>query len=313
VTFSITVLMTVHNESTYLRTAIDSILAQTFRDFHFLIVDDASTDDSREIVRSYQDDRIKLVSLEKNVGQTAALNLGLTHIETPWIARMDADDYSAPERLERQMEAVNADSALDCVGTFSWLFKSNPLTIDGTICNPVDKEEIKQIILGTPLVHGSIVISKKSILAIGGYDERYRISQDVDLFDRLLEHYSAANVPEFLLGIRQHPGQASRSMVALNENVELGTQRLHSTRYSGAQLRLVRKNLGLTYFVRARRHLGRINPLLMTQDLFCGIKISPASTIPNAIRAFGIEMLPTTWRAGVKTLIGKQRSVGRYQ
>ena len=101
--------MTVHNESSYLRTAVDSMLAQTYSDFHFLIVDDASTDDSREIVNSYQDERIQLVALEKNVGQTKALNIGITYVETDWIARMDADDYSAPQRLEEQMKAIEAD------------------------------------------------------------------------------------------------------------------------------------------------------------------------------------------------------------
>ena len=100
----LTVLMTVYNGSPFLRTAIDSILNQTYADFCFLIVDDASTDDSREIVRSYKDPRIQLVCLEHNVGQTAALNIGLRQATTPWIARMDADDYSGPTRFEEQME-----------------------------------------------------------------------------------------------------------------------------------------------------------------------------------------------------------------
>lgn len=302
--------MTVHNESAFLRTAMDSMLNQTYRDFHFLIVDDASTDDSPEIIGSYQDERIQLLALEKNVGQTAALNIGLTHIDTPWIARMDADDYSAPERLELQMKTIEEDPSLDCVGTHSWLFQSDPHVIEGTICNPVEKDEIKQVILGTPLVHGSIVISQRSMSAIGGYDERYRISQDVDLFDRLLEQHSAANVPQLLLGIRQHRGQASRSLVALSENVELGARRLNSTRYTGAQLRLVRKNLALTYFVRARHHFGKMSPALMGRDLLMGIKTSPASTVSNSIRAFGLEMVPTGWRASIKSLIKRRRSNG---
>lgn len=306
-TRSLTVLMSVHNGAEYLRTAIDSILSQTYQDFHFLIVDDASSDDTLEIIQSYQDERIQLLPLEKNVGQTAALNIGLTHIETPWIARMDADDYSSPERLAMQMATIDANPDLDCVGTHSWLFQSDPQVVDATICNPVEKEDIKRVILGTPLVHGSIIISKKSITAIGGYDERYRISQDVDLFDRFLEQYSAENVPQLLLGIRQHPGQASRSLVALSENVELGSRRLRSKRYSGAQLKLVRRNLALTYFIRARRHLGKTNPILMAQDLYRGVKISPTSTLNNSIRAFGIEMLPARCRSGIKTIINKRR------
>ena len=75
--------MTVYNESRWVRTCIDSMLSQTYPDFRFLIVDDASTDDTRDIICSYDDSRIQLVCLEKNVGQTAALNVGLKLVETP--------------------------------------------------------------------------------------------------------------------------------------------------------------------------------------------------------------------------------------
>src|SRR5687768_4124984 len=114
----VTVLMAVKNGRPYLQTAIESTLAQTYRDFEFLIIDDASTDDTAEIIRSYQDPRIRLRTLAKNVGQTAALNLGLQDIKTPWIARMDADDYCHPRRFEAQMRLIESDSTLGCVGTF---------------------------------------------------------------------------------------------------------------------------------------------------------------------------------------------------
>jgi len=122
----VTILMTVYNESRWVRTSVDSMLAQTYHDFHFLIVDDASTDDTREIIRSYDDPRIELVSLEKNVGQTAALNVGLKLVKTPWIARMDADDFSPPKRLETEMRTLEADPGLDCVGTWAWTFLEQP-------------------------------------------------------------------------------------------------------------------------------------------------------------------------------------------
>ncbi len=302
--------MAVHNGGDYLRTAIDSILAQTYRDFRFLIVDDASTDNSREIAASYNDDRIQLVSLEENVGQTAALNIGLKHVTTPWVARMDADDYSAPARLEEQMRVIDADPSLACVGTFAWLFESDPETVDGIISNPVEREEVKQVILGTPLVHGSIVISRDALSELGGYDERYKISQDVDLFDRLLERYAAANVPKLLLGVRQHPGQASRSLAALNENVELSSRRLKSDRYTNLELGLVRGNLSLAYFIRARHYTGRFNLFLLARDLFKGVNTSPRSAIRNAVRVFGVEMVPASWRAGINNMIGRKRGDG---
>ena len=304
---SLTVLMAVHNGGDYLRTAIDSILSQTYSDFRFLIVDDASTDDTKDIIASYQDDRIQLVSLEKNVGQTAALNIGLQHVTSAWIARMDADDYSAPERLEEQMGVIDSDPSLACVGTFAWMFQSDPETVDGIISNPVDRDDIKQVILGTPLVHGSVLISRDALSAIGGYDERYKISQDVDLFDRLLERYPAVNIPKPLLGVRQHPGQASRSLVALNENVELSSRRLDSDRYTNFQRGLIRGNLSLAYFIRARHYIGKGNLFLTARDMLKGITTSPGSTIRNAVRVFGIEMLPASWRARINNILGRKR------
>src|SRR3989338_9985680 len=102
----LTILMAVHNGAPYLRVAMDSILRQTYCTFRFLIVDDASGDDPRQLIGSYADPRVELLALERNVGQTAALNTGLHSCTSPWIARMDADDYSAPTRLEDQMRAL---------------------------------------------------------------------------------------------------------------------------------------------------------------------------------------------------------------
>jgi glycosyltransferase involved in cell wall biosynthesis len=98
----LTVLMTVYNGEAYLRETIDSILNQTYKDFKFLILDNASTDSSREIIRSYNDPRIELAALPENIGQAAALNKGLDMIDTPLVARMDADDISLPHRLTRE-------------------------------------------------------------------------------------------------------------------------------------------------------------------------------------------------------------------
>ena len=176
----LTVLMTVYNGSPYLRTAIESILQQTYRDFRFLIIDDGSTDDTRDIVWSYDDERIELLCLSRNLGQTAALNIGVRHISTPWIARMDADDYSAPTRLEEQMRVLEADHSLGCLGTFAWWFRDDPKTIGAIHTKPERHADIKRALLvGSPIIHGSIMVSRTALLDVGGYNERYRYSADL--------------------------------------------------------------------------------------------------------------------------------------
>lgn len=111
----ITVLMPVYNGEQYLRIAIDSILKQTFGDFEFLIINDGSKDRSEEIILSYDDPRIKYVKNEKNFGLIKTLNKGIDLAKGDFIARMDCDDVSFPNRFERELMEFEKDSTLDAV------------------------------------------------------------------------------------------------------------------------------------------------------------------------------------------------------
>lgn len=249
----ITVLMAVRNGEAYLRTAIRSILAQTCQAFRFLIVDDASTDTTREIARSYPDARIELLCLPRNVGQTAALNAGLRHAASPWIARMDADDYAAPERLAQQLRAVDEDPMLDCVGTCAWLFRDDPRVVDGVIEKPLQDAAIKrQLLRAVPLIHGSLLMRRNAVLEVGGYDERYRYSADWDLYHRWLPRSRAMNLPQRLIGIRRHPQQDSYSRRAVDENLEIFSRLLATPRGTRRERAMVRESLAYTYMMRAR-------------------------------------------------------------
>ena len=96
--------MAVYNGERYLAEAIESVLSQTFEDFEFIIVDDASTDDSFDIAASYDDSRIKIIRNEKNIRLQKSLNRGLELVGGEYVARMDADDISLPERFEKQVK-----------------------------------------------------------------------------------------------------------------------------------------------------------------------------------------------------------------
>src|SRR5262245_45163078 len=179
--------MAVRNGEPFLDLAIDSILRQTYRDFKFLIIDDASTDRTRELIRSYSDKRIEMICLDKNVGQTAALSIGVRHLSTPWFARMDADDYSAPTRLEEQMQLLANNPAIGCVGTFAWVFQNAPASAESIISRPEHHDDIKHALLWeAPIIHGSIVVDRQKFLQAGGYNDRYRYCADLDLYDRLI-------------------------------------------------------------------------------------------------------------------------------
>ena len=113
----LTVLMTVYNGEPYLKDAVSSILNQTYRNFHFLILDNASTDNSRKIIRKFKDARIELVELIENISHTAALNRGLKLIDTPLVARMDADDISINNRFEIQVAFMEKNPSVVLLGT----------------------------------------------------------------------------------------------------------------------------------------------------------------------------------------------------
>lgn len=199
--------MPVYNAEQYVREATESILKQTFSDFEFIIIDDGSTDESREILEELarKDSRIRLVS-RPNTGYTKALNEALTLARGPYLARMDADDISMPERFEKQLAFLKANP--DCV-----LVGSRILTIDpfgSPLYEPRHKlshEAIDAELLagvGWAIVHPVSMMVRQHVMALGGYRVQMEPSEDLDLFLRMAERGKIANLPDVLLHYRQH-------------------------------------------------------------------------------------------------------------
>lgn len=285
----ITVLMTVYNGEAFLPTAIESILKQTYEDFRFLIVDDQSTDRTRDVVRSYSDKRIDLLCLDQNVGQTSALVAGFDQIQSPWVARMDADDYAAPTRFEQQMALLTADSSLGCVGTWAWIFREDFRRPKALLMRPETHRDIATVLLwDSPLIHGSMIVSREAMVRAGGYDRKYRYSADWDLYDRLFLECKAANVPEPLMGLRHHSGQGSLSGTVVEEAIRILTRRLSDVRYSKHQLRSIRSALSTWYLRRAydASEFGKYPEIL--RHFLKACRLSPATPLwyafPSSIR-----------------------------
>jgi len=306
----LTVLMAVHNGAQYLHTAIDSILRQTYQDFRFLVVDDASTDDTREIVRAYDDGRIELLCLERNLGQTGALNAGLRRASTPWIARMDADDFSAPTRLQEQMEAINLNPSLSCVGTHAWTFNHDPAVVEGAITKPCDHASIRhELLRGSPIIHGSIVVSREALLDVGAYNERYRYANDVELYDRLLDKHLSANIPRKLLGIRRHEEQGSRTKASFDEVIEIFEHRLVNKDYSRPEAEVVRATLSRFHVVRARFSLIEGNILEVSKDLMRALRTSPRNFLWNCIFVSVVYQISERNRVRLKKLLRRSTEI----
>lgn len=201
---TVTVLMSVYNGRPYLEEAIESILGQTYTDFEFLIIDDASTDGSRDILETWsrRDDRVRLILHEENQGLGVALEEGVEQAKAPLVARMDADDVSMPTRLERQVEYFQSNPETDVLGTFAIDVDEQGNHIKPRRF-PVSHEEIIRYIWTCPVLHPTVMMRAASIRKVGNYDSSLRKRQDYELWFRCAEQgLTFANIPEPLLKYR---------------------------------------------------------------------------------------------------------------
>jgi glycosyltransferase involved in cell wall biosynthesis len=202
----ITVLMPVYNCELYIKEAVDSILNQTFSDFEFLIIDDASTDKTVSIVQTYNDPRIRLFEKPVNTGLTNSLNYGLSIAKGEYIARMDGDDISLPERFAKQVAFLDANPDVVLCGT--------ALKIIGTgnsIIFPQKNEDIKlRLLKGNCIAHPSVMLRNNKLKEFSfRYDPKTEPAEDYDLWVRLLEKGKLFNLQEELLNYRVHITQVS--------------------------------------------------------------------------------------------------------
>jgi len=211
----ITVLMPVYNGFKYLDEAMKSILNQTFSDFEFLIIDDGSTDQSIDQIMLYDDPRIRLVENKNNLGQSETLNKGINLATGKYIARMDQDDISMPERLKNQFEFMENNLDIDVCG--SWLQLMGKY--DGIVELETDSERIKiNLLTNQNLAHPSVMIRKSTLVKYQlNYDPTFIVGNDYDLWVRMFEYCSFANLPDPLLKFRMHDNQYSKILWEQNE------------------------------------------------------------------------------------------------
>lgn len=202
----VSVIMPVYNAEHYVAEAVESILAQTFRDFEFIIIEDGSTDGSLSILQRYakQDSRIRLVS-RPNKGLTKSLNEGIAMARGEFIARMDADDISLCERLCKQVSYLRSHP--ECVALGCNVFVVDPDGQQlGELSVNTEHERIDAVLLGgagVAICHPASMLRLEAVKAVGGYREEYAVAQDRDLFLRLAEYGCLANLPTVLFKYRE--------------------------------------------------------------------------------------------------------------
>ena len=218
---AVSVLMSVHNGERYMQQSIRSILRQTFDDFEFVVVNDGSTDGSLEMLQRFvnEDARIRVLDQE-NTGLPTALNNGIAKCRGKYLARIDHDDFSMPDRLERQAAFLDEHPDVVAVGCWARMIDSDGRYLT-TLKPPSDNQTIqRQALAGhTTMFHPAMMIRGDAVRKVGGYDERFTCTQDLDLLLRLGEVGELANMEAALIAYRLHAGGASEQKRAYQRDM----------------------------------------------------------------------------------------------
>jgi glycosyltransferase involved in cell wall biosynthesis len=215
----VTVLMSAYNAEPFVHEAVDSILRQTWTDFEFVIVDNASSDRTCEIIERFGDTRIRLIRNAANLGPPAALNIGLRHAHGEFVARMDADDVARADRLSVQVAYLQSHQNVAVAGTQRCTLNRTGARLPCSAM-PRTVDEIRwKLLFTSPLCHSSVMVRRNSLESIGGYNESLRHAADYDLWSRLVRGgCTVANVDEELMGLRVYPEsdgmRANREQIA---------------------------------------------------------------------------------------------------
>jgi len=215
---TLSVVMPVHNAAPFLDESIRSILKQSIRDFEFVILDDASSDKSPELLRRWEqrDSRIQLYRSDLQLGLAGSSNLAVSRTSAPIVARMDADDISHPERLARQLEVLKCDRDVVAVGT---LFEG----IDGIgrAIRPRDRWRLWHSPQYIPFPHGSAMFRRAAFDAVGGYQE-LSVGEDQDFFLKLTRMGRVVTLPAALYHFRYHA--SNTTLFAESNAIDLAAQ-----------------------------------------------------------------------------------------
>jgi len=267
---AVSVVMTTFNSAEFLAPAVESILAQTLRDFELIVVDDDSNDGTRERLAGWakRDPRIRVLLNERNLGQSAGTNRGVALARAPWIALMDHDDLSLPRRFERQLaQAARRPDAVFVTCPYDLADRSGRIRPGsrGIVC---DWDLLEWFSLFSNFVgaHGQVLVNAAAFRAVGGYNENLRYAADADLWLRLLNRGPAALVPEPLYVYREAvPGSKTMLQPARYSVDSLNVTASEVHRRCGVQLATGEASELRDFWTRhpeGRFDLGRVDALI---------------------------------------------------
>lgn len=263
----ISVVIPAYNAEKYLGQSVESILAQTFTDLEILIIDDGSTDKTLEIANGFTDPRIRVITNPHNLGLATSCNIGIKTAKGDFIARQDADDWSHPERFEKQLAFMRENSQVGVLGT-----SRQTTNEEDEIHNQkpmLENVAFDNLLLRNSIIHGSVMIRRSVLEQVNGYDEWFTICEDYDLWLRIANGISLIrNLPEFLYVYRVHDQSMSKK-----DPTSTKLYRLAAVNKSKGNLTdEIRTEVAEKGIETYRQHLSATNQLQLTQSLASAYK-----------------------------------------
>ncbi len=201
--------MTCYNAASTIQESVSSILAQTFTNWELVLVDNCSTDNSLTVVKNLNDDRIRVIALDKNHGRTPALAIALENAHAKFVAILDADDISSKDRLQQQFDFLVNNKNILVVG--SWY---RNIDQQGNLINEVrtptaSVDVMRRMASDNPIVNSSAMFRRQSAQSVGGYNQKYLYAQDFALWLALAKIGELAILPKLLTDIRRSSNSLS--------------------------------------------------------------------------------------------------------
>ena len=269
ITARVSVLMTIYNAEPYLKEAIDSILTQKFSDWELIAVENGSTDQSAEILSSYEDPRVRVFAFTENIGRTPALRYAFEQAKGKYIAVLDADDVALPERLVRQVEFLDNHDDVVLVGTWTQAIDVKG-RITSTLEPPTSSEEIHDCLgWATPLVHSSVMYRSAAASKVGGYPKEFAYAQDIALYQALSKVGRLATIDDFLCQWRT----SSKSFTRSNQNrLLIAYEQVALWRFARESLPLSVRSRRINRLATARAEVRYGLAMLRNKSFFSGLE-----------------------------------------
>ncbi len=322
---TISIILPVYNAESYVSTAVKSILEQTFEDFELIAIDDASSDASLDVLKSFNDPRVKVIANEINCGLSTTLNRGLELASGDFIARMDHDDIAVPGRLSEQLSYFDRNPSIDVCGSWVQTFGGSSRVLK----YPLGNAEIEaSLLFGNVICHPTVMFRRKIVLEHGfRYSPDFEYAEDYDFWTSMLGKVRYANIPQVLLNYRLHPEQmtsksmhrhelaATRVFSRIVEKLGISASKeelsLHCAIGFHKKTEIINNISGVEQWL-LRLHAANKRIRLFDENAFDRVLVKKWTESCAMCRRSGIPVLNRFWRSPLAALAGTSLRVTKY-